>query len=460
VALNRLSDEDARILALESPTIAGHMCKLLIVERPLDVEALQRHVAALLSKAPRLGQRLARTPFGIANPVWVDDDAFDITKHVRRVEAEEPVDRERLLQITADLIAERLDRSRPLWRLDVVERLTPERSALIWRVHHCMADGLTAFRLGSTAIWDAQGRDRPNAGDQWSPEPQPGKARLAALGVRSRLAGLGGDARKAAAVLRSPRQLGPLARAAARMPAVIARELSPAGARTALDRPAGAERVLATAAAPLEDLKRIERSFGEGITVNDVVLASVGGGLRRWLERRGEGLTGVRAKVPVSLHCQDVEPDSLGNHDSFMFVDLAVSDRNPVERLREINRETRSRKLHRDPQVLYDFFRDVHAVARPFERMASRWAMSPRLFALNVSNCPGPTTSISVLGREVSELYSFAEIANRHGLRVAVVSVAGTVSFGLCADRAVAPDVDVVAAGIESELEALSAAAR
>src|SRR5919108_1224590 len=130
VALNRLSDEDARILALESPTIAGHMCKLLIVERPLDVEALQRHVAALLSKAPRLGQRLARTPFGIANPVWVDDDAFDITKHVRRVEAEEPVDRERLLQITADLIAERLDRSRPLWRLDVVERLTAEHSAL------------------------------------------------------------------------------------------------------------------------------------------------------------------------------------------------------------------------------------------------------------------------------------------------------------------------------------------
>jgi WS/DGAT/MGAT family acyltransferase len=243
------------------------------------------------------------------------------------------------------------------------------------------------------------------------------------------------------------------------MPAVIARELRPGGARTTLDQAAGPERVMATASAKLDDLKRIEHSLGDGITVNDVVLAAVGGGLRRWLEHRGEGLSGIRAKVPASLHRQDAKPDSLGNHDSFMFVDLAVSDADPVERLIEINRETRARKLHRDPQVLYDFFRDVHAVARPLERIASRWSMSPRLFALNVSNCPGPARPVFVLGNEVRELYSFAEIANRHGLRVAVVSVAGNVSFGLCADRAVAPDLAVLAAGIEAELEALGAAA-
>jgi diacylglycerol O-acyltransferase / wax synthase len=459
VALTRLSDEDTRILALESPTIAGHVCKLLIVERPLTVEALQRHVADRLPRARRLGQRLAPTPLGIANPVWVDDDAFEIGRHVRRVEADEPVGRERLLGIAAALMAERLDRSRPLWRIDVVEHLTGERSALIWRVHHSMADGLTAFRLGSIAIWDAETDEGLEEHDRWVPEPAPGAVRLAALGARARLGAVAGDAREAVAVVRSPRRLASLARAAGRMPAVIARELRPGGARTALERSPGAKRALATATAPLDELKRIERSFGDAITVNDVVLAVVGGGLRRWLPLRGEGLTGVRAKVPVSLHHQEVEPDSLGNHDSFMFVDLAVSDSDPVERLLEINRETRTRKFHRDPQVLYDFFRDVHAVVRPFERMASRWAMSPRLFALNVSNCPGPPTSISVCGHEVSEFYSFAEIASRHALRIAVVSVADTVSFGLCADRALAPDLDVLAAGIEAELQALSAAA-
>jgi WS/DGAT/MGAT family acyltransferase len=464
VSLDRLSDEDARILALESPAIAGHMCKLLIVERsphadPLTLEALRQHISGRLSEAPRLAQRLAPTPLGLANPVWVDDPEFDIAKQVRRVDTQTAVDREGLLTIAAELMAQRLDRSRPLWAIDLVERLVDGRAALIWRIHHCMADGLTAFRLGSTAIWDSEPDRAGDEGEEWLPESSPSALALAALGLRDRSAGLASDAREAAALARSPRRLGSLAAAAARMPAVIARELRPGAERTALDQAAGPDRVVATASARLDDLKKIEHSLGDGITVNDVVLTAVGGGLRRWLEHRGEGLSGIRAKVPASLHRQDAVPDSLGNHDSFMFVDLAVSDSDPVDRLSEINRETRARKLHHDPQVLYDFFRDVHAVARPLERMASRWSMSPRLFALNVSNCPGPARPIFVLGHEVGELYSFAEIANRHGLRVAVVSVAGTVSFGLCADRAVAPDLDVVAAGIEAELADLTTAA-
>jgi len=85
--------------------------------------------------------------------------------------------------------------------------------------------------------------------------------------------------------------------------------------------------------------------------------------------------------------------------------------------------------------------------------------MSPRVFTLNVSNVPGPAEPIFVLGNPVAEFTSFAEIADRHALRVSVVSVAGTVSFGLCADAKAVPDIDTVAAGIQSELEALAAAA-
>jgi diacylglycerol O-acyltransferase len=460
VSLTRLSDEDARVLALESPTIAGHMCKLLIVEGSLAADVLRRHIARRLPEAPRLAQRLAPTPLGIANPVWVDDDAFDIACHVRSVGAGEPVDREELLRIAAGLMVERLDRSRPLWRIDVVERLAGGGSALIWRVHHCMADGLTAFRLGSIAIWDTDPEGRAGPDGHWTPAPAPSRADLTAAGARDRLGRLAGQLGHVAASLRSPKRVESVVRGAARMPAVLARELRPEGTRTSLDRPAGPGRVLATAAAPLDELKRIESALGNGVTVNDVVLGAMGGGLRRWLTDRGEGLSGIRAKVPASLHRQDSLPDSLGNHDSFMFVDLAVSDTDPVERIIEINRETRTRKLHRDPQVLYDFFRDIHAVARPLERLTSRWAMSPHLFALNVSNCPGPAQPIAVAGHEVVELYSFAEIANRHALRVAVVSVAGTVSFGLCADRGVAPDLEIVARGIEAELDLLGATAR
>jgi WS/DGAT/MGAT family acyltransferase len=236
---------------------------------------------------------------------------------------------------------------------------------------------------------------------------------------------------------------------------MLARELGPRARRTPLDRHPGARRVVATTAFPLAGLKRIERSFGEHITVNDVVLSAVGGGLRRWLEDRGDSFTGIRAKVPTSLHRQDPAPDELGNHDSFMFVDLAVADSDPVQRLRDVNRSTRSCKLHRDPQALYDFFRDVHQAARPLQQ----WAMSPRVFTLNVSNVPGPAEQIFVLGHPVAEFTSFAEIADRHALRVSVVSVAGTVSFGLCADAEAVPDIGTVAAGIESELKELADAA-
>ena len=135
-------------------------------------------------------------------------------------------------------MAERLDRSHPLWRIDVVERLTGERSALIWRVHHCMADGLTAFRLGSTAIWGPQAAEGGQARDRWVPEPAPGTMTLAALGTRARLAGLTGEVRNAASVLRSPRRLGSITRAAARMPAVFARELWPSAGSTVRGRPA------------------------------------------------------------------------------------------------------------------------------------------------------------------------------------------------------------------------------
>lgn len=459
MSLARLSQEDVRILRLESPSVAGHMCKLVILERsvaaePLTAGALRRQIAGRIGRAPRLAQKLAPTPLGLANPVWVDDVEFDLAHHVRAVETRGPVSRERLLQIVAGVIEQRLDRSRPLWSIDVVEEVEGGRAALIWRIHHCMADGLTAFRLGSEAIWRTE--PEPFPATDWHARPAPDAVRLAALGAADRLRNLSDDARSALRLLVSPRRVAGAAIEAARMPATIVRELWPAGSETALDRHPGRQRVVATAAFPLADLKQIEHRVPERVTVNDLVLTAVAGGLRRWLEHRGERLDGVRAKVPASLHRLDANPDSLGNHDSFLFVDLAIDAGDPADRLRHINRQTRTRKLHRDPEVIYDFFRDLHAIPGPAEGIASRWAMDPHVFALNISNCPGPADALFVGGHPVTELYSFAEIADHHALRVAVVSVSGTVSFGLCADEGLGSDLEVLAEGIENELSELS----
>jgi WS/DGAT C-terminal domain len=191
--------------------------------------------------------------------------------------------------------------------------------------------------------------------------------------------------------------------------------------------------------------------------VNDVVLAAVAGALRGWLGELGAPVRRLRVKVPVSLH-QPGEGD-VGNRDSFMVVDLPLEHADPLERLLAVARETREYKLRHAAQTLDTFFGDLAHLSRSLERYAEHWAMSPRVFTLNVSNVPGPRGPQRVLGAPLLELHSLAEIAHRHALRVAVVSAAGRVSFGLCADPDAVDRLDAIALGIEREVEALRATA-
>jgi hypothetical protein len=140
-----------------------------------------------------------------------------------------------------------------------------------------------------------------------------------------------------------------------------------------------------------------------------------------------------------------------------MCVDLPLAGSDPMARLVAVTRETRERKTLHDAQTLATFFADLSHFSRSLERYAEHWAMSPRVFTLNVSNVPGPAEPQRVLGSRLLHLYSFAEIAHRHALRIAVVSAGGRIGFGLCADADAVAGVDVIAAGIEEEVGALSA---
>jgi diacylglycerol O-acyltransferase len=165
---------------------------------------------------------------------------------------------------------------------------------------------------------------------------------------------------------------------------------------------------------------------------------------------------GLRAKVPVSLH-EPRERDS-ANRDSFLVVDLPVERADPLERLATVTRETSDCKRHHDAETLDVFFRDLSHLSRSLKRHADHWAMSPRVFTLNVSNVPGPRGPQAVLGAPLLELHSLAEIAHRHALRVAIVSASGRISFGLCADPDAVDRLDLIANGISREIDELAAA--
>jgi WS/DGAT/MGAT family acyltransferase len=260
---------------------------------------------------------------------------------------------------------------------------------------------------------------------------------------------------RAAAV---PAAGGPPGHELRRLPATLLRELGHRAGHSVLDRRIGAARELAFTTAPLAELKAIGASRPGRATVNDVLLASVSGGLRAWLTGAGERVGRLRAQVPVSLHHRDEGPADLGNRDSFLNVDLPLAEPDPLVRLDRISTGTAVRKAAGDAQELYDLF---HALARcpPLERAVERVTAGPHGFSLSISDVPGPRGALAVTGRPVEMLYSVAEPAQRHALRVSAISYAGTVGVGICTDPGALPGITGLADAISGSIDELRRAA-
>ena len=404
MARELLSAEDARILALESGTVRGHTCKVIVIGGERRAEQVRAQLRERLGAVPRLMRRLEP---GTAPPAWEDDPGFSLERHVIDRGA---LDDAGLRRLVCTAMETPLDRQHPLWAMDVVSPLAGGRTALVWRIHHAVADGMTAMRMARELLLEA------------TTTPRPAPRSRSAHGRPTR-------------PLRLYRQLG---RRAISSP---------------LDRRVGPRREVAFVDAPLDELRRIGHAAPERATVNDVALSAVAAGLRGWLDELGAPAGGLRAKVPVSLH-RPGEPDT-ANRDSWMVVDLPLEQDDPLERLMAVTRETREAKRCHDAETLDAFYRDLSHLSRSLERHAEHWAMSPRVFTLNVSNVPGPQGPQSVLGAPLLELHSLAEIAHRHALRVAIVSAGGRISFGLCADPDAVEGLDLIAQGIGREIHAL-----
>jgi hypothetical protein len=416
--LRPLSDEDLEILALECETVAGHTCKVVLLDEVISAADLRASIASRLEAAPELRLRLKEVD-GVL--YWYPEPEVALNEHVGADDVG-PVDDDGLRRRIAELFEQRLDRSRPLWRIDLLPRPEDGGSALVWRIHHALADGTTAMRIAREALWDepaADGATHPHA-------------HAAEREARHR----------ADSVL------------------ALARETPQPWLRSPFDGTIDAKRSVAFATADLDGLHRVAKATC-GATVNDAVLTVVSGGLRRWLEEHHCHVGAVRVKVPVSLHGADAShghPEvELGNRDSFFCLDLPLGPPDPAERLAAIHRATRARKHDHDAERLDALMQELGHASPRLRRFAQHLLASPRSFALNVSNVPGPRRPISVLGVPAQAVYSIAEIGRRHALRISVLSLAGTLRFGLCADPTLLPGVEHLAGAIEDEAEALIA---
>lgn len=412
-----LTAEDEAILRLEGQLLAGHTCKVIVLAAPApSLAQLQGRVAERIASVPALARRLERRD---GHPCWVPAPGFDARAHVLGGRA--PLEAQELRTEVGRLFSERLDRERPLWQIDVHALRTGE-AALVWRLHHTLADGTTAMRYAQALLWDHQ--DTSGTTSSGSAEQ---RAAAAAADERRRRRHLG---------------------------RFFAREFARAG--SPFDGPIGATREVAFARLELGALHAAARRLA-GATLNDALVSVVGGGLRSWLARHHDDLRRLRVKVPVSLHRPG---DGEGNADSFFLLDVPLSDDDPADRLRAVHAATATRKLEHDAETMDRLLRDLRGASPRLALLCERLERSARAFAINVSNVPGPRAPVAVCGAAVRSLHSLAEIARHHAVRVAAVSLCDELFLGFCADPTIVPDVEDIARACEAEAVELVAAAR
>ncbi len=421
--------DDARIFALESDTIRGHTMKVLLIDDAPEedvVPALRAEVAQRLAALPRWRQRVVPAPGTPAGLAWDDAPDFDVAEHVRAIRGREPVDERELRRILAATMSVPLDRARPLWTIEVVPRLADGRWAIVWKVHHGLADGTMMMRAGARLLWTAA----PSP----AREPSHRSGGPPALVIGARIARLIGHRGLVVRELRRVWRLSPLA------------------------AEVGHDRVIDFDRFALDDLRSAGKAVSPDVTINDVLLALVAGALRRWLASRQAAPARLKAQVPVSMHQHLAESDVQGNRDSFLLLELPIGEADPIARVRAVTRATRKRKSREDARAIDALARSLVKAPEPVKRALRHVVQGPHEYSLNVSNVPGPRGPIHVLGRRVDALVPFAEIAPNHALRVAALSMAGTMFVGLCADSHVLPDLDVLSSGLRASLDELRAA--
>jgi diacylglycerol O-acyltransferase len=461
--MERMTGLDAGFLYMETPTLHMHTLKVAVID-PTTVPGgytfakVKEVLGERLHLLPAFRRRVVEVPFGLHHPMWIEDPAFDLDYHVRRVGAPSPGGPRELCELISDIASRQLDRSRPLWEIWVVEGLQDGRIGFVTKIHHAVADGVAAAEMLAN-VMELEPEPKPPrpAERPWHPDPVPSRLGLVLDAIVAAVRAL----LNVPALVRSTVQ-GMKAVRAHRKQAEVQPPLPFSGPNTSFNGALTPHRTFVMFDLPLDDVKRVKNTFG--VTLNDVVLGIAGGALREWLLARGEPVEKpLVAGVPVSTRTNTGTEAALsGNSVSNMFTSLCTDIADPVERLQAIHLVTKEAKA-------------IHSLLGP--DMLAGWSelSPPRLFAwwmrtysrmrladrhrppinLVVSNVPGPRTPLFVAGSRLDGIYSVGPILEGIGLNVTVWSYLDSMNVGLVACREAMPDLWELADGIRDSLDEL-----
>lgn len=453
----RLRSRDLAFLTAETSTNPRHNATVEIFDpgtSGFDHDTLTRLIGDRIAFVPRYRQVVRAVPGNVANPVWVDDPHFDLAYHVRRSALPRPGTLEQLRELVARIVSRPLDRQRPLWEVYFVEGLAEGRVAVLTKAHQALVDGAQVVDLAQVLL-DRTAEPRELGSDEWLPGRPVTSTALLAEAVRDTISSPHTALDTARATADS---WGRGAQGAARRVSTVVNAL--ANRRSDQDTPISGtlshQRRFVTVRRSLAEHRAVRDAHGG--TVNDVVLATVTGGLRSWLMARGESLGGlrqVRAVVPVSVHDQELEATSVGSQIAPHFVDLPVGEPSPVVRLHQVSY---SFKAHKETgrAVAANRIAGIAGFApSTFHAIGSRVAAEQlrRGIQLSVTNVPGPQSPLYAAGAVMEQTYPVPPLLPRQALAIGVTSYDGQVFYGVTADRDLVPDAETFAACLSEALD-------
>ncbi len=455
---DRLTGLDASFLALEEGGAHMHVGSVLLFDG--EAPPYEDFIAQLerrLALVPRYRQKLAFPPLVQSRPVWVDDPHFNPSYHVRHTALPEPAGEQELRRLAGRVFAQRLDRSKPLWEIWMVDRVGDDRFALICKTHHCLVDGISGVDI-STVLFDLDA-DPPEQEPQepWVPRPEPSPTALLADALVGWTAAPLGIARAAAGAVSHPQDA--LAAGATALGGLAAMTQAGLGGapRSPLNVKIGPHRRFAWVDGELATFKAIKNALGG--TVNDVVLTVVAGALRSHFLAHGYDTdVELKAMVPVSVRAES-ERGALGNKVAAMYAPLPIGLEDPVARFGAVHEAMRGLK-ESGQAVGAETLTALADFAPPtILSQAARIQGVQRFFNLTVTNVPGPQFPLYLLGRPLSRLYPLVPIVENAALGIAILSYNGRIDFGLVADYDALPDLDDLAAALEGAIAELAAVA-
>ncbi len=459
-----LSPLEAGFLYAESTRTPMHIGSIGIFEGSplhdqgrLRTDAVRAEIDRRLHLVPKLRRRVRFSPIGAAMPMWVDDPQFDVSNHVRDTTLAAPGTEGALRGQCAELMARLLERDRPLWEIWLIDGLEGGRVAMLEKLHHSMADGLAGVEL-VTVLFDldrhAARLDPPS--HPWQPTPPPSQTSVVAndLGRRSTL--LLRVMANGVGALRHPVSTGrEVVHYADALNSLLTwQTIAPS---SSLNVSVGEGRLVEFIRQPLAELHQVAGRFG--VTINDLLLTAVAGGVHCLMAVRGEDDDKRTVQVLVPVGADHHGDHQLGNQVSAMLVRLPIGPSDPVDRLWSVSRAQASSKHHHQALGAALLLELLEPWPQSVLAAAARLIHHQPSFNLVATNVPGPDVPLYVLGARMLEAFPLVPIAGNLSVGVAALTYDGQLTVGLLADPDACPDLSVFAAGIRRSFVDLVAAA-